>query len=129
MELPVARGLFLCERIVVEEGTRYVTLVSIFDERTIADFPTDPIACAIYASLVSGRGIIPMTLRVSRLDDMAEIYEKSFSLEFVDPMIEIRFMFQFQGLVFPTAGRYEYLLLADASPVASTVLNLFAEEE
>ena len=79
MELPVACGLFLCERIIIEEGTRYVTLVNVFTEREATDFPSDPLACAVYASLVSGRGIIPMKLSVSRLNDLSVVYEKSFT--------------------------------------------------
>lgn len=119
-ESPVARGLFLCERVIIEEGTRNVSLINCFTRRLVPTFPTPPQQLAVYSALTNGRGTIRMALRVAAMSDDVVAYERSIPIAFPDPLVETRFLFRIHSLVFPHPGSYEFSLLVAETPVAVT---------
>ena len=61
-ELPVVRGVFLCENVIVEERSRNVSLINCFTRKLVDQFPTPPqrlVVCAVFAN---GLGKIPIEL-------------------------------------------------------------------
>jgi hypothetical protein len=73
---------------------------------------------------VDGHGAIRLTLELSRLDTMDEIYSRSGNVNFVDPLREEHLIVRLSQVIFPVAGRYEFRLLADDQLVASRVLEV-----
>ncbi len=59
-ELPVVRGVFLCENVIVEERSRNVSLINCFSRRLAEQFPTPPQRFVLYAVFVNGLGTIPI---------------------------------------------------------------------
>jgi hypothetical protein len=53
---PIALGLTICEKIIVEEKTRNVTLVSCFSKLIVEGFPSPSQRFAVYAVLTDGLG-------------------------------------------------------------------------
>src|SRR5437867_3261728 len=70
---PFARGLMLCERVIVEEGTHNVSPVNSFTRRNVERIPSPPLEFDVFASLAEGRGTITMTFRICRSDTAAVI--------------------------------------------------------
>jgi hypothetical protein len=53
---PIALGLTICEKAIVEERTRNLTLVSCFTKLIVEDFPSLPQRFALFAVLTDGLG-------------------------------------------------------------------------
>jgi hypothetical protein len=75
-EVPIARGRFLCEQLIVDHYTRNVSLINCFTSWPIDHFPSRPQRFSIFAALTNGSGGIMMRVVVARLDDLSVIYER-----------------------------------------------------
>ena len=109
-ELPIVRGVFLCDTVIAEERTRNLTLVNCFTSRLVEEFPTPPQKFAVVALLVNGLGTIPIDLRIVSLEDDTQVFHRQFSIPFTDPLQETRFVYRVQSLSFPNPGGYEVSL-------------------
>jgi hypothetical protein len=87
-------------------------------------FPSTPQAFTVFALLTDGVGTGKLKLGISRLDTMDTIYAKEASVNFVDPLAEVRFKCRIHSCRFPVAGRYEVSLHADDELVADCVLTV-----
>ena len=57
---PVLLGLTLCERVIFEEETKNVTLVSGFQGLRVDAFPSSPQRISVFAVLTEGEGDVSM---------------------------------------------------------------------
>jgi hypothetical protein len=87
---PVAIGLLVCEQVIVEETTRNVTAVNCFTRRIVRQFPSEPVAFVVFAVLNDGVGAIRLDLGIHRLDKDDEIHTRSVSVQFANPLQEVR---------------------------------------
>ena len=122
-ELPIARGVFLCETIIVEEQSRNVTLVNCFTRRLADSFPTTH-RFAVFAVFANGQGTIPVTVVVTDLTDDRRVYEQTVSVPFANPLQETRFLFRTGLVTFPHAGVYEVALETADGSLATTRVTL-----
>lgn len=129
IQRPVAIGLALCEQAIVEETTRNVTLVNCFTRLNLREFPTVAQRLTVYAALTDGLGEARISLIVTRLDTLEEVYVYHDRLSFPDPLQEVRLLFRLQDCSFPAPGRYQVTLLADGELVAQHAFPVSAVEE
>jgi hypothetical protein len=115
---PNAIGLYLCEQVIYEEGTRNVTLVNCFTRRWVSQLPSDPISFIVFATLTDGLGTMTVEVSIQRPDNLEEIYQASLQLELDSPLREARCRFPFVNCVFPIEGAYPVFLLIDGEAVA-----------
>jgi hypothetical protein len=54
--LPVVLGLTICEKIIVEEGTKNLTLISTFNKINVDSFPSAPQKFNVFTVLTEGQG-------------------------------------------------------------------------
>jgi hypothetical protein len=121
---PVARGLLVCEKIVVEDRTRNVTLVNIFTTRRVRVVPSPPRPFAVFSSLADGLGNIALDLTVTRLDTDEEIDRWSQVVRFTDPLQEVRYLYRIEEFSYPVLGTFQFALLADGEPIAQTRIHV-----
>ncbi len=114
---PVVLGLLVCEQVVVEEGTRNVTLVNCFTKRKAERFPTEGQRFTVFAVLADGLGDVTLDVAIQRLDDYDAIYRRSQVVRFTDPLQEMRFILRIAHCSFPIAGAYQASLLIDGEPI------------
>jgi hypothetical protein len=114
----VAVGLFLCEQVIVEAGTRNVTPVNCFRRRGVDRFPSDVVPLVVFAILTDGLGQLHFELVLERLDTFEDVARYRFSLRFVDPLHEARCILRLRDCSFPVPGYYQVTLLADKELVA-----------
>jgi hypothetical protein len=122
---PTVVGLKLCEHAIVQEGTRNVTLVNCFRKRSFAAFPAQVPAFSVCAVLTNGRGEGALTVTVTSLEDMEEVWTNSWKVKFNDPLRELWFLLPVTNCPFPEAGRYQVELTIDGDPTARTLLPVF----
>ena len=114
---PVVLGLLLCEQVIVEEGTRNVTLVNCFTKRKAEQFPSEENRFNLFAALTDGLGDVTLEVAIERLDEPGEVYRRSHLVRFTDPLMEVRFILRITHCTFPAAGVYEASLSIDGEPI------------
>ena len=128
-QVPIARGLAVCENVIIEERSHNLTLVNCFTVKRSPTFPASSIRFAVAAFLSDGDGDINMTVAVHRLDTMARVYAYSNYVRFSDRMQEVRFLLRIDRCPFPVPGDYQVSLLAEGEPIAQQRIRIDAFEE
>ena len=126
-ELPLCRGLHVCESLIVEQGTKNVTLVNRFNLRRVDEFPSKPLRFVVFAVLTNGDGAYAADLVFTHLNSSTEIYRHPVELNFPSPLAELRFVFRLTECVFPLSGTYEVSLDIDEGSIAHTQLTIVSE--
>jgi hypothetical protein len=124
---PVAIGVFLCERVIVEEGTRNITLVNCFRERRVDQFPSEVAEFSLFALLTDGAGEMPLVVSIQRLDTLDEIYRLASTVKFASPLREYWCRPTIQKS-FPVPGHYQASLLANNEVIAQRAFAVLAKK-
>src|SRR5262245_34403010 len=111
IQRPNAVGLLLCQQAIVEERTRNLTLVNTYRRLVLEAFPSLPQRLTVHTVLTDGLGAMTLTLLVSRLDTMEEVYDQSGRVTLNDPLQEQYLLIRTSRLAFPIPGRYEFRLI------------------
>ena len=121
---PLALGLHVCEKVVVEAGTRNLTYVNCFTERKVRSFPAELISFLVCSNLVDGRGRMRLEVRIESLADLEIIFERTGVITFREPRQEIRLRVPMEEVPFPTEGGYQILILVNNEVVASRAIQI-----
>jgi hypothetical protein len=121
---PLALGLFLCEQVIVEEGTRNVTLVNCFTHRTVRRFPSEKFPFVVFARLTDGSGSMPLDVTIQRLDTLNEIHAVSRPLRLGSQLEVVRCHVRIQDCSFPVPGDYQVTLSVDNESIAQQKLRV-----
>jgi hypothetical protein len=111
--LPTVVGLFMCEKTIVEEGTRNITLVSAFTKLVVDRFPSPPQQFALVVALTDGLGDARIRLIGTRLETGEDTYGVEQRIHFPDRLHEMRVIFKVAGCSFPAPGSYQFTLYLD----------------
>jgi hypothetical protein len=115
---PIALGLTMCEKVIVEEKTRNTTQVSTFTKLLAEDFPSRPERFAFVAVLTGGQGDATVDLVLTQLATDDETYSMSRPLRFPGRLAEVQVVFHIRDCSFPAPGPYDATLFVDGDPVA-----------
>jgi hypothetical protein len=126
---PTAIGLTLCEKVIIEEGTRNLTFVSTFTELLADEIPFWPERFALAVVLTGGQGDGVVELAITQLETDEEIYSLRRSLHFPDRLVEVQVVFRIRDCSFPAPGYYEAVLLVDGDWVARRKFSVVQQEE
>ncbi len=129
VQRPMAIGLFLCNEVIVAEGTRDLTLVNCFSRRIVKHDPPEPIAFTIFALLTDGMGNVPLEVRIENLETLEVVSRAETSRVFDSPLEEIRLRLRLPSYSFPELGEYGVSLLADGEMIAQRKVQIRQEEE
>jgi hypothetical protein len=127
-QIPIARGLAVCENVIVEERTHNLTLVNCFTMKRAAAFPAN-IRFVALAFLSDGDGEVELTISVQRLDTLDIVYTSSHSVRSANRMQEVRFFLRIENCPFPVPGNYQVNLLANGELLAQQRFLIAAYEE
>ena len=128
-KLPAVVGLKVCHEAIVQETTRNVTMVNCFRELSFASFPAPArpfVACAV---LTDGKGEGELSLAITELDDLADIWNESWPITMTDMLKEVWYVLPVSGCVFRSPGRYQVSLSVDGDWLAQTTLRISKKGE
>jgi hypothetical protein len=128
-QLPTAVALSLCRMVIIEEKTRNVTLANIFQKFEVKSFPSPPFPMVVYVLLTDGLGEIDLKLTVTRCATLDEIYARSLTINFPDPLQQVRLQWQIRSCSFPLPGTYEFGLQARGELITQCVIQVIAKGE
>ena len=118
-ELPVVKGLFVCERAEQDRRTGGVSLFGRFNQFRSTAYPSSPRLVSVYVALVNGFGVLPVTLSIVRLDTEELVRADRRVVQFADRLAEVQLLFHLSALSFPVSGWYEFTLFVGDDPLAS----------
>jgi hypothetical protein len=125
---PTARGLLLCDYVLVEERTRKVSFIGAFDRLRASSYPALVQPFSVYAAMIGGQGSATLKLSVTRLDTDQEVYYREETITFPARLEVSRVHFRLTQFVFPAPGWYEFVLLVDRTWVAQFRVLLYRAE-
>jgi len=125
---PVVLGLTICEKALVEEGTKNVSLISTFTKIVVGEFPSLPQRFVLYTVLTGGLGDGTMDLVIRHLETNREIYTNRFQVHFSDRVAEVRLLVRVKRCSFPFPEEYLLTLILDGEWLAHRRLRVVARE-
>lgn len=125
---PIAFGLTVCEKVIVEEGTRRLTLVNCFTKLVVERFPSPPQSFLVFAALTDGQGDATIQIAIEHADTMEEVYRQDRQAHFEDRLLETQFLFAVTNCVFAAPGRYYVVLRVDGGWAAHRRLRVVSPE-
>jgi hypothetical protein len=120
--------LTICEKALVEEGTKNVSLKSTFTKIVVEEFPSLPQRFVVYSVLTGGLGDGTMDLVVTHLETDEETYANRFPVHFPDRVAEVRVLFRVNRCIFPLPGEYVITLLLDGEWLAHRQIRVVEQE-
>ena len=127
--VPVAVGLAVCERVIVEEGTRNVSLISTFSRLRVTEFPAHPLPFCVFATLLDGDGNAAVSLEIAHAETGEAVYAVEQPVSFPNRLTEVRVLFRVNRCQFPSPGTYQLSLFVDGDWVAQRRLSVHPVEE
>ncbi len=124
-QIPVSRGIRVCEKIIIEEGTRNYSLLNCFNHRSLPRVPSEPLDFFIHVALADGLGDMNMEVFITKLAEDDRLYHREAKMTLTDRLQEFRLTIHVRDLVFPAAGWYQVGLLFDGELVDQTVLTIY----
>jgi hypothetical protein len=115
---PVALGLTLCEKVIVEDGTKSVSLIGIFSKVRGRTFPLALPPVWVAATLTGSQGEGELSLSVTNLQTDEEQHLLTERIVFPDRFAEIQKYLRLNTFVFPEPGEYMITLMVDDDWVA-----------
>lgn len=118
IQRPVAVSPYLCEKVLIEEGTRNVSLINTLNRIRVDGFPSSFTSFDVCVTLTDGVGETTVELAILRLDTLDEIYRHARVVSFAGPLQEIMVIFRVRNCIFPVEGRYQISILAESELIA-----------
>ena len=125
---PKAVGLTLCDRVILEQGTKDPTLIGIFLNKKVGEFPTGPLPFTVFSELVGGRGTGAIEVIAVRLATREQIYSQRGAVTFPDRPGIIHVQFRVTKLCFPEACAYDFMLFIEGDLIAQRRLVVYQYE-
>src|SRR6266404_4497262 len=126
---PVAVGLLLCDRVIVDKDTISPSAIGIFTGLAVEHFPSDSQRFSVLAMLTDAQGDGQGKLVVYRLDDrwlrQEENYATEHTIRFPDRFALVNFNLRVRTIRFPAAGSYEFVFFVDGDDVAHRRVRVY----
>ncbi len=128
VELPVVVGLHVCERVIENPATRYLTLVNRLSVLRAVEFPTT-FSFSVFAVFVDGFGMKAFRVEIERLANGLVIHEFPTIVDFPDRLLEVTFRLELSEIVFWHPGEYDVSLTIDGEPMTKCKIHLLETGE
>ena len=124
---PQAQALTLCDRVIIEQGTKNPTLVGIFLARRVDEFPSEPVAFSVFVPLTEGSGTGTIELVAVRLETDDQIYAQRGEVHFPHRFAVVNAHFRVSKIRFPAPGSYAFMLLIDGDLIAQRRVDIYQQ--
>jgi hypothetical protein len=126
---PVAVGLTICEKVIVEEGTNNVSLISTFSQMRVTEFPARHRPFCVFATLLDGEGDATVSVEISHSETGETVYAVERPISFPSRLTQVHVLFRVNQCDFPSPGVYQVALHVDGDWVAHRLLSVISAEE
>jgi hypothetical protein len=126
---PIAIGLLLCDRVIVDKDTNSPSALGIFTGLAVENFPSESQRFSVLSVLTDAQGYGRSKLAVFRLNEhwlrQEEIYVAQNVIRFPDRFAVVNFNLRVRTIRFPVSGSYEFVLFVDGDEVAHRRVRVY----
>jgi hypothetical protein len=122
---PQALTLTLCDRVIIEQGTKNPTLVGIFLARKMDAFPSEPASFSAFVPLIDGSGTGTIELVTVRLATDEHVYSQKGQINFPHRFAVINAHFRINKIRFPEPGPYAFMILVDGDLITQRRVDVY----
>lgn len=128
---PKVNAMLLCERVIREDGSGLVSLISIFENINGQQLPARLATMFVYAKLTEAQGDYLFKLEVIRRRDMKSIAEVQMPepMTIDDPMVSVDMIMRLDGLSFTELGHYDFSLGANGRFIESKSVQVTVKSD
>jgi hypothetical protein len=126
---PFSRGLRVCEKVIIEEGTHNYSLINCLRHLVVRQIPSEPCEFVIHAMLGGGAGEMRLEVVIRHPDDDEVVFRREASIQLQDQLQDYRMTIRVRDLIFYTGGRYPIELFIDGDLVDQTSLTIRSRED
>ncbi|MGQ0612369.1 MAG: DUF6941 family protein [Planctomycetaceae bacterium] len=117
---PSVKAVLICDQIIQEAMTNKKSLIGIFEDVHVTQFPCRYPRIAVYANLTDARGSYSIEVRLIGAQDGAEVGRaRTPPVTIESPLQTCEFALQIQNLVFQKPGLYEFQIHANDELLAT----------
>lgn len=109
---PYVLALIICDAVYIDPATGKKTILGVFTAVRASSFPVIFPLITVYAALTDGRGKIPITFRLTTVDDDTVVVETVGEISSDDPRAVCELIINFGNVPFPSPGEYRLQLIA-----------------
>jgi hypothetical protein len=124
-QTPIPVGLILCDHVLVEQGTKKISIIGSFRRVDVEQFPAKLPPFFLYAELTDGLGSGIMESVLSRLETDEQVFSYRTPIRFSDQLSVLRTRLRISNCTIPSSGAYQFMLLVDGMFVAQRQLQVF----
>src|ERR1051326_6366658 len=126
---PVAIGLLLCDRVIVDKDINGPSAIGIFTGLAVESLPSEAQRFSVLAVLTDTQGEGRGKVGVYRLDEhwlrQEEVYATEHSILFPDRFAGVNFNLRVRTIRFPLPASYEFVLFVDSDEVAHRRVRVY----
>ena len=121
---PSVKAILICDQVIHEQSTNKKSLIGIFEQIHLAQFPAQYPRIAIYVNLTDANGEYVLEMRL--LSDKGEEVGRGETpkVKIENPLATCEFALQIQNLVFQAAGQFEFQIYANGNFLASKAFRV-----
>jgi hypothetical protein len=123
---PIALGLSLCDYVIVEEGTKKVSLIGTFTGIVVDHFPAVPQLFSVFSALIDGLGNATMKIAITNQETSEEIYARERQIHFPSRLTEVFIHYRIGQCRFASPGLYQATLFVDNDWVAQRQFRVYS---
>ncbi|MHC4550930.1 MAG: DUF6941 family protein [Planctomycetota bacterium] len=123
--LPSVKAILVCDQIIHEYGTNKKSLIGIFEDIHLTNFPFRYPRVAVYVNLTDAHGKYSLGLKLIDSSDGSEL-GRGFTpgVDIDSPLRTCEFALQIQNLIFRKPGAYEFQVYANDELLATKAFNV-----
>ncbi|MBI4834318.1 MAG: hypothetical protein HY811_05830 [Planctomycetes bacterium] len=121
---PIPLAMIICDSVIEDRITGKKSLIGIFNNIAVAQFPCQHPSINVFFTLTEGIGEYQGCLRCVKLDTNEIIININGPIPFPNRLATVEFNFELKNIRFPTEGQYVFELLCDDQPVISRKFNV-----
>lgn len=125
---PLALGLVICEKLLIEHRTLNLSYVGQFTRLTAGSFPAAIGPFSVCAVLTNYAGVANVELRLTRMDTDEEWVVHRTGLRFSTKLAEVLYHVRVPYITFPAPAVYQFTVLAGGEWVAQRRLKILQRE-
>jgi hypothetical protein len=123
--VPVVKAFLVCDYVIHESGTNKKSCIGIFHNIRAGQFPCRHGQLSIYANIAEAEGKYVFELLLVNLKDGKILGSgQTPELEVPHRLHTAELAFQLHNIVFPSAGKYEFRLIANGDLIAQKVIEI-----
>ncbi|MEM8885096.1 MAG: hypothetical protein AAGD14_13590 [Planctomycetota bacterium] len=121
---PSVKAILICDQVIHELGSNKKSLIGIFEEVHLPQFPAPYPRIAVYVNLTDANGEYELEMRLLTETGDQVGAGKTPKVNIENPLATCEFALQVQNLVLPKPGQFEFQIFANGEFLASKTFRV-----